>query len=71
MTTDFVWLAAGIEPDLPACLWGALVWLKWNQHVESYADARVRIEDYATPEVRSRHWAAPFPFANALAVSVT
>jgi hypothetical protein len=47
---EFLWHAAGIDPTEPdACLWGARVWLHWNRHVETYADHRVRVEDFSTP----------------------
>ena len=40
----------GIDPTEPdPCLWGARVWLRWNRHVETYADHRIRVEDFVAP----------------------
>eukprot|EP00618_Florenciella_parvula_P032088 CAMPEP_0119544614 /NCGR_PEP_ID=MMETSP1344-20130328/54819_1 /TAXON_ID=236787 /ORGANISM="Florenciella parvula, Strain CCMP2471" /LENGTH=365 /DNA_ID=CAMNT_0007589117 /DNA_START=885 /DNA_END=1983 /DNA_ORIENTATION=- len=52
---SFLWHAAGIDPTLPACVWGAHVWLRWNEHIETYADHRYRIEDFQTPELLARY----------------
>uniref|UniRef100_A0A7S2H006 Sulfotransferase domain-containing protein n=1 Tax=Octactis speculum TaxID=3111310 RepID=A0A7S2H006_9STRA len=46
----FLSRAAGIDPNLPDCVWGAWVWLRWNLHIGSYADSRYRIEDFTAPE---------------------
>ena len=47
---EFLWHAAGIDPTEPdPCLWGARVWLRWNRHVETYADHRIRVEDFVAP----------------------
>jgi len=26
----FLWKAAGVDPNLSPCVWGAQVWLHWN-----------------------------------------
>ena len=52
---DFLWRSAGVDPSLAPCLWGAHVWLRWNEHIESFADARVRIEDFESPEAMAQH----------------
>mmetsp|Transcript_68834 Transcript_68834/g.155701 ORF Transcript_68834/g.155701 Transcript_68834/m.155701 type:complete len:359 (+) Transcript_68834:188-1264(+) len=51
---EFIWRAAGVDPTLPGCLWGANVWYQWNKHVETYADVRIRIEDFDSPEDMAR-----------------
>jgi hypothetical protein len=46
----FLEVAAGVDPKLsPPCAWAAKAWVSWNAHVERYADARIRIEDYQSP----------------------
>eukprot|EP00615_Pteridomonas_danica_P003086 CAMPEP_0114351244 /NCGR_PEP_ID=MMETSP0101-20121206/17027_1 /TAXON_ID=38822 ORGANISM="Pteridomonas danica, Strain PT" /NCGR_SAMPLE_ID=MMETSP0101 /ASSEMBLY_ACC=CAM_ASM_000211 /LENGTH=270 /DNA_ID=CAMNT_0001491001 /DNA_START=293 /DNA_END=1105 /DNA_ORIENTATION=+ len=58
-TRDFIWRAAGIHPNTdstnqPPCLWAAKAWFFWNSHVETYADNRLRVEDFTNPEDMAR-----------------
>jgi|AntAceMinimDraft_1070359.scaffolds.fasta_scaffold108727_2 hypothetical protein len=52
----FVWRAAGLNPTLAnPCVWAAHAWVAWNAHVESYADATFRVDDFASSEALASH----------------